>query len=147
MLRAMASGFVGACALTVSHQLINHSRPDAPRLDKLGMQSLDKILKFAGVSLTEEQLFQGSLWGDLLLNTLYFSQVGDNKGFGAIVKGLTLGLTMGAGAVTLPGALPVDENATRKTPATMAMTIAIYGIGGLSAALAAQIIGQKKARR
>jgi hypothetical protein len=84
------------------------------------------------------------MWGDLLLNTLYFSQVGDRKGFGSLAKGITLGITMGVGAVTLPDAVSLNGKTTHKTLATSAMTVALYGLGGLSAALAVQLVGKKK---
>ena len=146
-MRALISGFVGACTLTATHQLVRNSLPDAPRLDKLGMQSLQKLLDFIGISASEEQLFNGSILGDLHLNPLYCAQVGDKKGIGTLTKGLMLGLTMGAGAVTLPEAISVDGKTTHKTPATTAMTLALYGLGGLSAALTAQVIGENRKPR
>jgi hypothetical protein len=144
MIRALLSGLIGACTLTATHQLLKRTRPDAPSLDKLGMQSLNKVLNMAGVHLNSDELFRQSLLGELILNTLYFSQVGENKGLETIAKGVTLGVTMGAGAVSLPAIAPVDGKTVHKNYSTALITIGLYALSGLSAALAAQAFGRNK---
>lgn len=144
MIRALMSGFAGACTLALAHQLVKQSLLEAPALDKPGMEGLRKLLGAVGVTLTREQLFKNSLAADILLNTLYFAQVGDKRGVGALVKGISLGVAMGSGAVALPDAIGLDGEATHKTVATAATTIALYGLGGLTAAMVAQIIGKSK---
>jgi hypothetical protein len=147
MLRSLFNGFVGATALTVAHQFLKSRLPDAPRMDVLGMRGLEKVCTALGMETPKgEDLFKNALVGDLVMNSLYYSQVGANPGFATVMKGVSLGLTAGVGSASLPNMLGMGKeatDATHKTNRTMALTVGLYLLGGVAAAMAAQCCKKK----
>lgn len=139
MLRALFNGLVGAVSLTIAHQAMRRSVPDAPKMDKLGMEGLQKLYTAVGKEPPRgKALYNLALLGDIVMNTLYYSQVGSSRGFGAISKGISLGVSAGIGAASVPALLGMTKNASQKKPRMAALTVALYVFGGLAAALAAQ---------
>lgn len=103
MIRALINGLAGACALTVAHELVRKSKPNAPRLDILGMRSVSKIMTAFGIEPpTGETLKKYALVTDIVSNALMFSAVGGKPGISPWLKGINLGLMAGVGAVTMP---------------------------------------------
>ena len=49
MLKALGSGLVGACALTLIHETARRFVDDAPRMDVLGMRALSKAARAVDV--------------------------------------------------------------------------------------------------
>jgi len=147
MIRALINGLAGACALTVAHELVRKSKPNAPRLDILGMRSVSKIMAAFGIEPpTGETLKKYALVTDIVSNALMFSAVGGKPGFSPWLKGINLGLMPGVGAVTMPEKAGLGKDAallTKKTTATAVTTVGLYVLGGLAAAAVAQI-GRKK---
>lgn len=132
---ALASGFAGASALTLIHLTAQQALPEAPRADLLGMRAIEKTMRRAGQEPpAEDRLFGMALGGDLTANSLYYSLVGIGSPEGAWLRGALLGLAAGLGAVFLPGPLGLGRDATNRTPANRAMTVAWYLAGGLAAA-------------
>jgi hypothetical protein len=84
-----------------------------------------------------------ALAGDLALNSLYYSLVGVGDREGAFQRGVLLGLAAGVGAVALPGPLGLGTGPSARTPATQAMTVAWYLVGGLAAAAAYRFAQQE----
>ena len=144
MIRALFNGLVGASALTLAAQYLKRQTSDAPRLDRLGMDGAKAITENAGLVLTEKQLFAVSLAGDLAMNTLYFSQVGDRRGLATIFKGLSLGLTMGSGTVNLTDKIGLDGDLVKKNSTTALYTVGLYTLGGLVAAIVAQLFSKSR---
>ncbi|MBX9720863.1 MAG: hypothetical protein K2X81_05685 [Candidatus Obscuribacterales bacterium] len=70
---------------------------------------------------------------------MYFSQVGEKPGLLAIMTGLTLGCTAGSGAVIIPDKIGLDGEDSNRTMRTAILTVSLYALGGLAAALAAQL--------
>jgi p-aminobenzoyl-glutamate transporter AbgT len=144
MLRPLINGFIGASVLTVAHQILKSQTPDAPRLDKLGMEGAAKVIDKFNLPVPKDKLYIVSMLSDLAMNTMYYSQVGNKRGFGTLSKGMTLGLTMGGGVTALPGLLGLDGDLSSKNKKTTLMTMGLYALGGLAAAAAAQVGGKKK---
>lgn len=147
MIRALINGLAGACALTVAHELVRKSKPNAPRLDILGMRSVSKIMSAFGIEPpTGETLKKYALVADIVSNAVMFSGVGAKPGLSPWLKGINLGLMAGFGAVTVPEKVGLGKDAallTKKTTATAVTTVGLYVLGGLAAAAVAQI-GRKK---
>ncbi len=145
MLRALFNGFVGAIALTAAHQALRRSVTDAPKMDKLGKEAVKKLYDAVGKEPPRgNQLYLLSLIGDIITNTLLYSQVGSKGGAGAIGKGISIGLSTGLGTATLPPLLGFSKDASQKNRRTAAMTVGLYLIGGIAAAWAAQCGSQSE---
>jgi hypothetical protein len=137
LFHALASGLIGATTLTGIHESARRVVPEAPRMDVLGMRAIVKSLRQIDQAPPQGQaLQQTALAGDMVANSLYYSLVGAGRPQGALLRGAVLGLAAGLGAVFLPGPLGLGEAPSKRTPATTAMTIGWYLVGGLAAALA-----------
>jgi hypothetical protein len=144
-LYALGGGLAGACALTLIHETFRRLDPDAPRMDLLGMQAIDKLTRKAGGTPPDRDVLHPlSLAGDLVSNSLYYSLVGLGSKKTSLVRGALLGLGAGIGAVALPGPLGLDEAPSNRTTATKVMTVAWYLAGGMIAAGVAQLLTGKK---
>jgi hypothetical protein len=136
---ALLSGLAGAGALTALHETVRRTVPHPPRMDILGMRALAQGLRLAG---HEPQpgapLHEAALAGDLVANTLYYSVVGASDAKDAPLCGALLGLTAGIGALVLPGPLGLGTAPSTRTPATAALTVGLYLVGGLVAGMAYQ---------
>lgn len=130
---ALESGLAGACTLTLVHEAARRILPHAPRLDILGMRALSHSLP-VGKHPAPARLHAYALVGDLIANTLYYSLVGAGNKKSSVLRGTLLGGAMGVGAVVLPPLLGLGRRPSARTPATQAMTVGWYVIGGLAAA-------------
>ena len=69
---ALEGGVAGAAALTLLHETIKKTVPNAPRMDLLAMNALSKGLKIVGARTPNERKLYGlSLTGDLLSNSIF----------------------------------------------------------------------------
>ena len=132
LVKAFAAGVLGACVLTVAHELLRRYLPRAPRLDILGMKSIARVSRAAGAE-TPAHLHESALLGDLISNAGYYSLVGIAGREKALYVGAGLGLAAGLGAVAIPGPLGLGAAATARTSSTQLMTVALYTTGGLIA--------------
>jgi hypothetical protein len=135
MLKALGSGLVGACALTLIHETARRFVDDAPRMDVLGMRALAKTMRAVDVE-PPVPLHEAALVGDIVSNSLYYSLVGAGPARDAIRNGALLGLAAGLGAVILPERLGLGRQPTEDSPQTQLMTVAWYTLGGLAAGAA-----------
>lgn len=145
-LRMVASGVAGAAALTAVHQAIKETVPDAPRMDVLGMRSIEGLCEKIGIDPPKGvALYNSALVGDIISNSIYYSAVGMSRGTAAFGKGLSLGLMAGLSALKLPQMLGMDsEEPKKKSPRTMALTVGMYVVGGLAAAAVATLLPAKE---
>ncbi len=142
-LRALGSGLIGACALTLLHETARRFIPDAPRVDVLGMRAIAKSLRAVDQEPPpEDELFNITMAGDIVSNSLYYSLVGVGDPQNVWVRGALLGLGAGVGAVVLPEPLGLGSDTTRRTPATQAMTVGWHLFVGLVAAAAFQLLSK-----
>ncbi len=135
LLKAVLSGFVGACALSVINETARQFIKDAPRLDILGKKAIALPMRKAGKTPPkEDELYWISMAGDIAANSLYFGLVGLGSNKRAVQSGAFLGLAAGIGAVVLPKPLGLGSEASARTKQTELMTVAWYLAGGLAAA-------------
>lgn len=141
---ALGSGLAGAVALNILHETVRQFVPLAPRADVLGMRGIVKGFRAAGAQPPGgNELYGLAMLGDVTSNALYYSLVGMNKPQ-PVATGAVLGALAGVGAVTLPGPMGLGEAPTKRSPATVAMTIGWYLFGGL---VAGAVFGQLSASR
>jgi hypothetical protein len=133
--RALLSGAAGALSLTAVHQTARRVSDAAPRMDLLGMRALARTFRAADQDPPpRDTLYDLTLAGDLVSNTLYYSLVGVGEEGGEWKRGALLGLAAGVGTVVLPPLLGLGSAPSRRMTATAAMTVAWYTAGGLAAA-------------
>jgi len=142
---ALASGVTGALTLTFIHESLRRYIPQAPRMDLLGMRAIARGLYHLNQRPPEEDtLFQYSIIGDIVSNSLYYTLTG--TGHNAWWRGAALGAAAGVGGVALPGPLGLGKEPSGRTNATKAMTVALYLVGGLAAAaMSRALIGKPSA--
>lgn len=138
--KSIASGLVGALALTLINESAKRVVPKAPRADQLGMRWVaQKFRKVDQPVPDRKSLYWMALADDIFSNTAYYSLVGAGKPRRAWLRGLLLGVGGGLGAVVLPPKLGLGEGPTARTTETQAMTVGWYLLGGLAAAAAYQL--------
>lgn len=142
--RALTSGLAGACALTLIHESVRRTLPDAPRMDVLGMRALAELARRSNVEpLQADRLHRLALLGDVVSNSLFYSLVGLGKPADALRNGSLLGLGAGIGGVVLPEPLGLGDAPSARTPATQAMTVGWYLAGGVVAALTYRYLAEQ----
>jgi hypothetical protein len=143
LLPSLTAGLAGAVVLTAIHETVRRLRPaDAPRMDVLGMRGLRKLLHKADAPQPDDDtLFDVTMAGDVLSNSLYYSMLGSGRH--TLRRGLLLGLAAGVGGVVLPGPLGLGEAPSARTPQTKLMTVAWYTAGGLVAGAVARALRKR----
>jgi len=130
-LAGLVGGLAGAITVTLLHELVRRKFSDAPRLDKLGEEALDKtVAAVSGKHIPAEQQYPTAMAADIISNTLYYSAAAFKPG-SAVLSGTILGATAGLGALKLPGQLGLNEEHTTATSNRKIITVALYTIGGL----------------
>jgi hypothetical protein len=134
-MNALIGGLVGSVTTTWLHQYLRTKYTDAPRMDKLGEETLNETITRTGHEpLRGDTLHITTLTGDLLGNAAYYALAGAGSRKTTVEKGLLLGLAAGAGAVFIPQvSRSMDETYSNKTTRTQLLTLAIYLAGGLAA--------------
>lgn len=134
-LRALSSGIAGAVALTAIHQAARRVRPDAPRMDIVGMRALSRLMIAAGrIPPPPSQLYRLTLAGDLLANSLYYAAVPARDRAATVRRALLLGTGAGLGALLLPRPMGLDAPPHSESRANQVMTVAWYLAGAMAAA-------------
>ena len=142
---AIAGGLAGATVLTLLHETLRRVDRNAPRMDRLGMEAIDKSLTAINAEVPKkDDLFKITMAGDIISNSIYYSLAGIGGKDQAVVRGALLGLAAGLGAVYLPKPLGLNENASSRTAETKLLTIALYLTGGLVASGMSTIIEKHK---
>ncbi len=142
---AIGGGIAGAAALTLIHETVRKFDEDAPRMDLLGMEAIEKTLKNADVPVPDgDSLFKITMAGDIISNSLYYSLAGIGKEEHSIVRGAALGFAAGFGAVYLPKPLGLKEAPSNRTAHTKLLTLSWYLLGGLVAGLTAKLLEPKQ---
>ena len=73
-LRALTGGLIGSIILTAMHQALKNNYSNAPRMDLLGEEAIEKGLDKLGIDAPQEEtLYNIALAGDILFNALFFS--------------------------------------------------------------------------
>lgn len=142
-IKSTLGGLAGACALTLLNESVKKLDKDAPRMDLLGMNAVARLTKGNNLlAQTASKLFPVALAGDLVSNSLYYSMADTGDKNKTLVRGALLGLGAGLGAVVLPKTLGLNDDATTRTLKTKILTVSWYVIGGLTAALAINLLNK-----
>lgn len=142
---ALVGGLAGATTVTLLHESIRKVVPQAPRMDRLGMQAISKGLKKAGKKVPKDDaLFTVAMAGDLLSNAIYYSAAGIGSEKNLWVRGGLLGLAAGLGAVLLPSPLGLNEKYSNRTTPTKLMTVGLYVTGALVTTAVIKLLNKKK---
>jgi hypothetical protein len=132
----LGSGLVGALALTAAHESLRRSSPLSPRMDVLGMRALKGISEALGFAPPRgAKLRRDALIGDIVANTAYFGLA--SRGWHPFVRGASLGLLAGLGAVALPPYLGLGRTPRGLSTLVKGETVGLYLLGGLAAATVA----------
>lgn len=140
----IAAGLGGAIALNIIHESLKKHDKNMPRVDLLGEEALEKSLDYFDAEITrEDTLYKATLAGDIISNTLYYSAIGAGNPKHIWARAVTMGITAGIGAITLPEPLGLDDEPVARTTKTKALTIAYYLAGALVTAGIAKALSKK----
>lgn len=140
-----AGGLAGATAVTLIHESIRAVVPQAPRMDRLGMQAIAKGLRKANKEVPNQKaLFTMAMAGDLVSNALYYSAAGIGSDKNLWVRSSLLGLAAGIGALVLPGPMGLNKQHSNRTVATQIMTVGLYVTGALATAAVIKLLNKRK---
>jgi len=138
---AIAAGLAGASTIASLHEGFRRLTPDAPRMDLLDMEALQKTLKAIHVKVPRRsELLKWTVAGEAGGNIFYYSLAGVGGRKSIWLRSALLGLAAGITAVVLPKPLGLSEAHSNRTPQTKAMTIGLYLIGGLVAAAVSALV-------
>jgi len=131
--RNLLAGFGGALAVNLLHEALKKKVKDAPRLDKIGENAVQKATMMTSDKPIENKgkLYATALGADLVANTMYYAMIGAGNPKHIWPKAVGLGVTAGTGAITLPSALGINGIHTDKTAKTKSMTMGYYLFGAL----------------
>lgn len=138
-------GFAGAIAVNILHQTIKQFIDNAPRIDLVGEEALNKGLKSLGAKpLKGNTLFASTLLADLVSNAIYYSAIGVGKRKGLLTRGVAYGIAAGVGAIVLTKPMGLNDKPVNKTTDSKLLTVSYYLAGGVIAALTIRALSKKK---
>src|SRR5688500_8084098 len=108
LLDGLIGGLAGAIGITIIHEITRKIYPEAPRLDKLGEQAVQKIVgKTTGHEPAEKEMYGPAMAGDLIANALYYGLAASGTKHPVKTAGL-LGISAGLGAISLPSKMGLN---------------------------------------
>lgn len=144
-LKNLLAGLGGAVALNILHESLKYKTDYMPRIDLLGAEALQKSLHFFGTGINDEDtLYNATLAGDIISNTLYYSLIGTGSRKHVWTRAMVYGLSAGIGAITLPEYLGLDPEPVTKSQKTKALTIAYYLAGAIVTGCTIKAIDKNK---
>lgn len=130
--RRLASGLIGAVALTGLNEGVRRVRSEAPRLDRLGTKALGALFeRIFGRRPTDRTLYGLALAGDVASNAGYYSTLLGRHG--SVARVALGGVTAGLGAVLVPHTPAFDDARPPAKVSTQVLTVAYYTAGALVA--------------
>ena len=142
VVHALVAGLAGAVTLTIAHQLLRKVSSDAPRMDLMGEEALEKIGDKTNVHIPQDKKYGIAMAGDIISNTLYYSLAAIRNNKSTTARGGLLGVAAGIGGVLLPKQLGLTNSYSDRNMKTRLMTVAIYSLGGLVAARVARALAK-----
>jgi hypothetical protein len=134
--QSIIGGIAGSIALNLLHETVKRFDHEAPRVDLVGEEGLNKVLTKTGVQpLQGNALYAATLAGDVLSNSLYYSMIGIGKKKHLLTRGIVYGLAAGVGALTLTKPMGLSDAPVTRADKTKVMTVGYYLLGGIVAAL------------
>lgn len=144
LLQNLIGGFAGAVALNILHETVRQFDADAPRIDLVGKEGLNKTIEAAGgIPLEGGALYGAALAGDLVSNSLYYSVIGAGKHKNLILRGTLVGITAGLGALQFTRPIGLDDTPVTRTRKVKIMTVGYYLAGGLVSACVIRALRRK----
>lgn len=141
----LLAGLGGAIALNLLHEGLKREGKGMPRIDLLGEEALQKVLGYFGTGISgKDNLYAATLGGDIISNTIYYSAIGTGGTQNIWPKAITIGLTAGIGALTLPEPMGLDPEPVTKTTKSKALTVGYYVAGALVTAAIIKALDRKK---
>jgi hypothetical protein len=135
---SMASGLVGAVALTALHEAARRVAAHPPRMDLLGRRAIKKSLDATGQQTQPRaELHRWALVGDIVANTIYYASIARGTGRAKWGRALVLGTVAGVGAMALPPFIGLGRAPNSQYTSTHLMTLGLYLTGALASAAAA----------
>jgi len=132
----MTAGLIGAVALNILHEAIRKNVRNAPQINLLGAEAVNKTLSRVGTPIANpNDLYKITLETDLIANATYYSMIGGN-GKHIWPKALLMGLSAGIGAIQLPEALGLNATPVTRITQTKILTVSYYLFGALVTATA-----------
>ena len=128
---ALTAGLAGAIALTLTHQALKKLFDDAPRMDLMGEEALQKAAHKMDIKIPKEKSYGITLAADIAANSLYYALAAMGSPKNAILRSTVLGLAAGAGGVLLPKRIGLTNAYSNRKLTTRLMTMAIYSLGAL----------------
>jgi len=126
MYKKILAGLVGAIALNLVHELIRRNFDNAPEVNKVGGEALNKALDTVDLKITDQdQLYGLTLAGDVFSNGIYYASTA-TSGFN-----IASGLAAGLGAVVLPQKMGLDDSPVAETNQKKIMTVGYYLFGAI----------------
>lgn len=142
-IKNLIAGLTGAIALNILHETLK-KEDNTPRVDLLGEDALEKILQFFGGNInSRKELYEATLAGDVLGNTLYYSLIGAGNQKYMWPKAVVLGLTAGIGAITLPKPMGLDPEPVTKNDQVKTITVGYYLFGAIVTGLVLTALNKK----
>jgi hypothetical protein len=134
----LASGLIGAVALTAIHETARRIIPEPPRMDVVGGRAVEQLYRLAGCQPPDARRLYGiTMAGDVISNALYYSAIAGGSRGAIWGKGVALGLAAGVGAVALPERLGLGTPPHNERVRTRILTVAWYMAGAMIAAAVA----------
>lgn len=135
-LNRLLAGLGGALALNLLHEGVKHYGKNVPRVDLVGEEALEKGLNYLGTEISDEKtLYNATLAGDLIGNTIYYSLIGAGNPSYVWPRAIISGLSAGIGAVKLAGPMGLDERPVAQNSKVKILTVSYYLAGALITAL------------
>lgn len=131
-IKNLIAGLAGAVALNILHESLKKKGSDMPRVDLLGEEALQKTINYFGGNINNEKtLYEATLAGDILGNTLYYSLIGTGDRKYLWPKAVIIGLSAGIGAITLPKPMGLDPEPVAKNDQVKILTAGYYLAGAI----------------
>src|SRR5690242_16953934 len=100
---ALAGGLAGTITVASLHEAMRRITPNAPRMDLLDMDLIQKGLKRMHKKVpADSELQRWAVGGELVCDTCYYSLAGMGGKKNVWMRGAVLGLIAGVTAVVLP---------------------------------------------
>lgn len=139
----LIAGLAGAIALNILHETLKKEN-NMPRVDLLGEDALEKTLQYFGGNINSgKDLYNATLAGDIIGNTLYYSLIGAGNQKYLWPKAVVLGLTAGIGAITLPEPIGLDPEPVTKNDQVKTITVGYYVFGAIVTGLVLTLLNKK----
>jgi hypothetical protein len=135
-IKNMTAGLMGAVALNILHEVVRKNVPNAPHINLLGSEAINKTLIQVGAPIVNaDELYKVTLEADLIANATYYAMIG-GKGKYIWPRAIAMGLSAGIGAIQLPKPMGLDPTPVTRTTQTKVLTVGYYLFGALVTATA-----------